>query len=105
MIRAGFTCLALLALSGPAMAQQAPGAAFSNPVAAPAPALDRSHAAYGLAGAFTDRSMNRSIRSPERVERARRLAVMANSGECLAAYNIALEEHDEEIAANLAREC
>lgn len=105
MIRAGFTCLALLALSGPAMAQQAPGATSSYPIAEAPPAFDRSHAPRRLAGGFADRMMNRSVRSPERVARARRLAVLANSGDCLAAYNIALEEHDEEIAANLAREC
>jgi hypothetical protein len=94
----------LLAMAGPALAQQSPGSAPSYPVVQSPTAVDRSHVWAPPSGDFVDR-MNRGDRSPDRVARAERLAALANSGECQSAYGIALEEHDVEIAANLARAC
>ena len=106
MTRACFASLALLALSGPALAQEAPAPTAQQPVV-PSMTItrDTSHVRASLAGASADMSLRDSLRYPERAERAERLAALAHSGECRTAYRVALRESDKQMTANLARMC
>lgn len=105
MIRACFASLVLLAIASPALSQDGSGRAAYNPVIHSAPSANSSGVRTVLAGHSADNSMRESLSRPERVKRAERLADLANSGQCLAAYRIALRENDAQIAANLATVC
>lgn len=105
MIRACFASLVLLTVSSPAVSQDASGQTAFNPVIHPPPPTGRSGARMRLASGSADEGMRESLAYPRRMKRAERLSALARSGDCLTAFRIALREHDEPMAANLATAC
>ena len=106
MIRACFAFSALVALSGPVLAQEAPAPTAQLPVAQPQPMVRTTTAARDrLAGSDADFRLRDSVKYAERLGRAERLAALVGAGQCLSAYRVALREYDYQMAENLATAC
>lgn len=99
----------MLALSVPAVAQEAPapspGPAVQLPIFQSPMVLSTNGARDRLKGGSADYLMRDSVGYDERLGRAQRLAALATSGECPSAFRIALRESDYEMAENLATAC